>query len=250
MKFTDTGSVRVSLTVLSRSFDGVMFRCEVTDTGIGIAAEEIPRLFSDFTQVDPSATRRFGGTGLGLAICDRLVKMMGGDIGCTPNPGGGSTFWFTLSAQLPPHELSPATDEIRGDRLPSSAAEPKQGGPLVLVVEDNEVNSVILGRMLALLGYRSDAARSGAEALEATHAKAYAAIMMDCQMPGMDGFTTTEQIRARENANRRVPIVAITATATTEDQQRCFAAGMDDYLPKPIVMERLAAVLQRWAAIN
>jgi signal transduction histidine kinase len=250
VKFTDTGHVLVTVSALERSSAAATVRCDISDTGIGIAEEDIPRLFSDFTQVDPSHTRRFGGTGLGLAICDRLVKLMGGEIGCTPNPGPGSTFWLTL-----PFELPQEVDPGRANPTPQSTGLPlteeigtSVGEPLILVVEDNEINGVIMTRMLTRLGYRSHTARSGADALEAVVLFRYAAILMDCQMPVMDGFTTTARLRAEHADGPRIPIVAITATATTEDQARCLAAGMDDYLPKPILMSQLAATLGQWAA--
>jgi signal transduction histidine kinase len=246
VKFTDSGSVRVSLAVLEKSSDAVSLRCEVTDTGIGIAEKDVARLFNDFTQADASMTRRFGGTGLGLAISDRLVRLMGGAIGCTPGPDG-STFWFDLTLSMPPAQPGTAAASTAGaERAPAASA---STGPTVLVVEDNEINAVILSRMLAIVGYRSESVRSGADALAAVSARQgeFAAVLMDCQMPVMDGFTTTRKLREAEPDATRIPIIAITATATTEDQSRCLAAGMDDYLPKPIIMERLVEVLARWA---
>jgi len=249
IKFTDNGGVRVSLSVREMSDDAVTLYCEVADTGIGVAEEDIPRLFSDFTQADASTTRRFGGTGLGLAISDRLVRLMGGTIGCTPGRDGGSTFWFTVALPLPAprHTAQPSTEGVGGGPASTAAT---GTGPVILVVEDNETNAVILTRMLAILGYRGNAVRSGADALTAFAANSTAAILMDCQMPVMDGFATTSKLRQNEADGTRVPIIAITATATTEDHSRCLAAGMDDYLPKPIIMERLAEVLARWAPVT
>jgi signal transduction histidine kinase len=247
IKFTDDGSVRVSLAVRDMTADAVTLRCEVADTGIGVAADDIPRLFSDFTQADASTTRRFGGTGLGLAISDRLVRMMGGSIGCTPGDAGGSTFWFTVSMPLPvPRQTAQPSSGGAGEPTSTSA----DAGPVILVVEDNETNAVILTRMLAILSYRSNAVRSGADALATVAASPPDAILMDCQMPVMDGFATTRKLRESETDGARVPIIAITATATTEDQARCIDAGMDDYLPKPIIMERLAEVLGHWAPLT
>jgi signal transduction histidine kinase len=248
IKFTDTGGVRVTVTVPASSVDAVTLRCEVADTGIGVAEEDIPRLFSDFTQADASTTRRFGGTGLGLAISDRLVRLMGGTIGCTPGRDGGSTFWFTVPLPLPAQRRA-AEASAGGAGAESAPAASPSGGPVILVVEDNETNAVILTRMLAIIGYRSEAVRSGADALAAVAASSPAAVLMDCQMPVMDGFATTRKLRESEPDGTRVPIIAITATATTEDQARCLDAGMDDYLPKPIIMERLAEVLGHWAPI-
>jgi two-component system, sensor histidine kinase len=249
VKFTDVGHVLVTVATLARSLDEVTVRCSVSDTGIGIAEQDISCLFNDFTQVDTSSTRRFGGTGLGLAISDRLVQLMGGEIGCTPNLEGGSTFWFTLPFDLPRSPSSGETDVARNatGSSTSESGTTSEDGPLILIVEDNEINAVILTRMLSLLGYRSDTVRSGADALDAVTREPYATILMDCQMPVMDGFTTTRNLRAQSEGDQRIPIVAITATATTEDQERCLAAGMDDYLPKPFTMQRLAAVLDCWA---
>ena len=142
------------------------------------------------------------------------------------------------------------------DAAPRSTATPEEPGatptasPVILIVEDNEINALILTRMLKLLGYRSHTVSNGADALEAAARETYSTILMDCQMPVMDGFTTTRRLRSRFAGDPRIPIVAITATATTEDQERCLAAGMDDYLPKPITMDRLAAVLNRWAPVR
>jgi signal transduction histidine kinase len=248
VKFTNVGHVLVDVSAESRSSGDIMLRCAVSDSGIGIAEQDIARLFAEFSQLDTSNARRFGGTGLGLAISDRLVRLMNGEIGCTPNPGGGSTFWFTA-----PFALTRPDSPARTDVAVASTATPRgtapASAPAILIVEDNETNALILTHMLKLLGYRSDTVSNGADALEAAASETYSTILMDCQMPVMDGFTTTRRLRSRFADERRIPIVAITATATTEDQERCLAAGMDDYLPKPIIMERLGAVLTRWAPL-
>jgi len=250
VKFTDSGQVQVTVQVETLRPGVVTIRCAVTDSGIGIAEDDIPLLFHDFSQIDPSNTRRFGGTGLGLAISDRLVRLMGGQIGCMPNSDKGSTFWFTM-----PFEVQPAADADgpKAAAKPGSSAPGENApgvGPRILIVEDNETNALILRRMLVLLGYRSDTVRSGADALDAVTTTSYATILMDCQMPVMDGFTTTATLRLQTADQPRTPVVAITATATKEDQARCLEAGMDDYLPKPIIMERLAATLARWAPVQ
>jgi signal transduction histidine kinase len=248
VKFTNVGHVLVDVPAESRSSGDIMLRCAVSDSGIGIAEQDIARLFAEFSQLDTSNARRFGGTGLGLAISDRLVRLMNGEIGCTPNPGGGSTFWFTV-----PFALARPDSPARTDVAVASTATPRgtapANAPAILIVEDNETNALILTHMLKLLGYRSDTVSNGADALEAAARETYSTILMDCQMPIMDGFTTTRRLRSRFADEPRIPIVAITATATTEDQERCLAAGMDDYLPKPIIMDRLGAVLTRWAPL-
>ena len=252
VKFTDVGHVLVDVSVESRSVDDITLYCAVSDSGIGIAEQDVARLFAEFSQLDTSNARRFGGTGLGLAISDRLVRLMGGEIGCTPNAGGGSTFWFTAPFALPrpderaPDDVAVASGYRPKATTPVSAAAP----PAILVVEDNETNALILTHMLKLLGYRVDTVSNGVDALGAAARETYSTILMDCQMPGMDGFTTTRRLRNRFAGDPRIPIVAITATATTEDQERCLAAGMDDYLPKPIMMDRLGAVLSRWAPLT
>jgi signal transduction histidine kinase len=249
VKFTLSGQVLVSVSALPSSAGAVTIRCNVVDTGIGIADQDVPRLFTDFTQLDTSDTRRFGGTGLGLVISDRLVRLMGGEIGCMPNPDRGSTFWFTMPFELS-NGSAPGQSPLSVANTPPAERDANApDGPLILIVEDNDVNALILTRMLTLLGYRSNAVTSGAAALVAVDHDPYAMVLMDCQMPVMDGFTTTRNLRARADDASRIPIVAITATATTEDQDRCLDAGMDDYLPKPIIMERLAAILQRWAPV-
>ncbi len=248
VKFTNVGHVLVDVSAESRSSGDIMMRCAVTDSGIGIAEQDVARLFAEFSQLDTSNARRFGGTGLGLAISDRLVRLMNGEIGCTPNAGGGSTFWFTA-----PFALARPDSPARNDVAVASTATPRgtaaASAPAILIVEDNETNALILTHMLKLLGYRSDTVSNGADALEAASRETYSTILMDCQMPVMDGFTTTRRLRSRFAGDPRIPIVAITATATTEDQERCLAAGMDDYLPKPIIMDRLGAVLTRWAPL-
>jgi len=248
VKFTNVGHVLVDVSAEIRSSGDIMLHCAVSDSGIGIAEQDIGRLFAEFSQLDTSNARRFGGTGLGLAISDRLVRLMNGEIGCTPNPGGGSTFWFTAPFALGrPHSPARDDDAVTSTATPKGTAAP--GAPAILIVEDNETNALILTHMLKLLGYRSDTVSNGADALEAAARETYSTILMDCQMPIMDGFTTTRRLRSRFAGDPRIPIVAITATATTEDQERCLAAGMDDYLPKPIIMDRLGAVLTRWAPL-
>jgi len=248
VKFTNVGHVLVDVSAEIRSSGDIMLHCAVSDSGIGIAEQDIGRLFAEFSQLDTSNARRFGGTGLGLAISDRLVRLMNGEIGCTPNPGGGSTFWFTAPFALGrPHSPARNDDAVTSTATPKGTAAP--GAPAILIVEDNETNALILTHMLKLLGYRSDTVSNGADALEAAARETYSTILMDCQMPVMDGFTTTRRLRSRFAGDPRIPIVAITATATTEDQERCLAAGMDDYLPKPIIMDRLGAVLTRWAPL-
>ncbi|HMQ29110.1 MAG TPA: response regulator [Chloroflexaceae bacterium] len=383
VKFTETGEVRIGARLEGQSGDGVTLRVSVEDTGIGIAAEVLPRLFQPFTQADRSTTRLYGGTGLGLAICRQLVTMMGGAMEVASAPGGGSTFSFTVRlqpAEAPP-PLAPRADlagarvlivddmetsrtllshlmggwgmepvvvERGGDAVAAlryavaagapfdvavvdvvmpgqdgfaitrailadpaiaatpvilvtsytlrgygrearlagargfltkpiresqlsnclatvlggaaaPAAEPRrelvtqhalaerqQRAGRVLVVDDNAVNQRVTVRMLEKLGYRADVAGNGREALAALAQIGYSLVLMDCHMPVMDGFAAAEAIRAAEGEGRRTPIVALTANALAGERERCLAAGMDDYLTKPIHADALRDALRRW----
>jgi PAS domain S-box-containing protein len=373
VKFTEKGEVVARAAIAEEWDDEVVVQFSVTDTGIGISAEALDRLFLPFSQADSSTTRRYGGTGLGLAISRRLTELMGGGIGVDTAPGGGSTFWFTarlkrhidsrpavlarplagrlalvacgnetvcriLAEQLEAsgmivraagdlrHARGTLEDESSDDidlvvvdaglvgldlpawvhevHLRSAAArvlvlapigaaigiegrdapdailtkpfrpsvleqqviallagqaavtvpEPSGGpetevdphAPLVLVVEDNEINRAVAVRTLERLGYRVEAVHNGAEAVEKFAPETYGAVLMDCQMPVMDGFEATARIRAAEAGRRPTPIVAMTAGALTGDRERCLAAGMDDYISKPVAFEDLAAVLRLW----
>jgi CheY-like chemotaxis protein len=188
-------------------------------------------LFQPFVQADGSATRRYGGAGLGLALCRRIVTAMGGQIGVRSEPGQGSTFWFTVRLTRPD--------------AASRAKETRRGGR-ILVVEDNTVNQKVAVAMIESLGYGAEAVGNGLEAVEACSRQTYEAILMDCQMPQMDGFKATAFIRQREGLSHRTPIIALTASVTAEDRQRCLAAGMDDYLSKPVPREALASTLRKW----
>jgi signal transduction histidine kinase/DNA-binding response OmpR family regulator len=381
VKFSERGEVVVRVALVDDA-DEVTLRFEVSDTGIGIDAEQRGRLFEAFAQADASTTRRFGGTGLGLAICQRLVAAMGGQIGVESQPGSGSTFWFTARlrqasdngvAALPqprvdlvglrvlvvddnatnravlgqmlsawsmgareatggaeglaaareaaergePFQVAvvdlnmpdmdglqlarvlraePATASIRIVLLTSSSqrgevrlageagidgylAKPVRQSQLfdclalvtgetsapspvvtahrlaeartrarvrILVAEDNPVNQRVAARTLEKLGYLVDIAGDGAAAVQAVASTAYAAVLMDCQMPGMDGYAATVAIRGREGAGRRTPVIAMTASAMEGDRERCLAAGMDDYISKPFRYEQLRATLTRW----
>jgi signal transduction histidine kinase/ActR/RegA family two-component response regulator len=247
VKFTETGSVRISASVAGdpASAFAVLFR--VVDTGIGIAPEVQKRLFTPFTQADSETTRRYGGTGLGLAISRRLVNSMGGSIGVESEPGSGSTFWFLipLEAASPP-AVAPVRDR--------EAAPPRgrvSAGPArrrrVLVAEDHPVNRMVAVRAIERLGYLVEVAGNGWEAVAAAAHQTYDVILMDCQMPEMDGYHAATEIRRGENGRGRVPIVAMTANAIDGDREKCLAAGMDDYLSKPVRMADLAAALERWS---
>jgi two-component system, sensor histidine kinase len=246
IKFTESGEVAVRV----RSVDGASrLRFEVTDTGIGISEEAQTQIFSAFSQADSFTTRKYGGTGLGLAICRQLVGLMGGQIGVHSTLNRGSTFWFEV-------RLEPAADPAEtfvaasGGWSPDFARgeEARGNGALVLLVEDNPVNREVAVGMLENLGYRTESAANGMLALEAVSEATYAAVLMDCQMPVMDGLTATAEIRRREakTGGERLAIIALTANAMQGNRERCLSAGMDDFLSKPFTQVELGSVLKKW----
>ncbi len=245
VKFTPTGSVTLTVRYegpvpLPSGAMAEGMRFEVADTGIGIAPTQQDRLFKRFSQVDGSISRRFGGTGLGLAICRDLVLMMGGEIGLESREGTGSTFWFTLA-------LPRAEPAIAATRPAIAATRPAR----LLLVEDVPVNQELARAVLEARGYRVDVAGDGAAALEAMAAEGedpYAVVLMDVQMPGMDGITATRHIRALPGPAARVPIVAMTANVLDEQVEDLIEAGMDDHVGKPFKRADLYAAVERWRA--
>ena len=244
VKFTREGLIEISV----RQADSLL--CfEVKDTGIGISGENLPTLFEPFTQVDSSDRRSFGGTGLGLSISKKLVEHLGGSIFVESEPGIGSTFSFTIpleaasvTKESPASETAKAPIISRAAPVPNTLAAP---GRHVLVVEDHKINQKVALRLLEKLGYTADTAENGQQAVEAFQSGKYAAILMDCQMPVMDGFQATQAIRILDQQHR-TPIIAVTARALPEDQQLCLEAGMDDYVSKPVDLARLSAALTKW----
>ncbi|MFA5137736.1 MAG: ATP-binding protein [Elusimicrobiota bacterium] len=234
VKFTEKGHVSLRLRVLSGDDASRLLRFEVDDTGIGIQTEVQARLFEPFTQADSSMTRRYGGTGLGLAICKRLVTLMAGSVGFESTPGRGSRFWFEVplreSAEAPPKRERPS-------------AAPGKGEGRLLVAEDDAVNQKVLLAMARKLGYEADLVSDGREALAALEKGSYDAVLLDCQMPVMDGYAAAREARRR---GLRIPLIAVTAHALKGDREKALAAGMDDHLTKPLRLEDLAEVLSRW----
>ncbi len=264
IKFTETGGVTVEMECGpppggdphdSRQH----LRISVLDTGIGISEEKQRLLFQKFTQLDSSTTRRFGGTGLGLAISKQLITLMNGRVGCTSAPGRGSTFWFSIplatataiqrnACALPPpsRAATPTSPTPPAPRLDPSAP---SDALTVILAEDNSTNRALARRLVEKCGFRVETAVNGREAVEKSAADGCIAILMDCDMPEMDGFEATHAIRLRERATGgRLPIIALTANAMAGDREKCLEAGMDDYLSKPVKFPDLQATLARWVA--
>ena len=252
IKFTDHGGVRVRAGTLPLGGGSTRATIAVTDTGIGLSAEQLARLFQPFVQADSSTTRQFGGTGLGLSIVQRLAQAMGGDVAIESAPGVGSTFTVTLTLHAAPAD-SPLKALLKPvARTSASAAGRLDEGPRVLVVEDHPVNREVLVRQLKLLGIAADSAENGIDALAAWAPARYAVVLADVHMPHMDGHELARRLRAAE-ADRgaaRTPIVAVTANAIKGEEERCLASGMDAYLVKPVSIEQLRATLERWLPIQ
>jgi signal transduction histidine kinase/HPt (histidine-containing phosphotransfer) domain-containing protein len=246
VKFTERGEIVVYVISESSSETHARLRFKVSDTGIGIPRGEEARIFEAFSQADGSTTRKYGGTGLGLAISKRLIELMKGEIGFESVPGQGSTFWFTASFEK----------QLRADAVPSRDVKALTGlrmlkfQPLfrgrILVAEDNVVNMEVAISHMEKLGLHADMVANGLEAIEALAHSAYDVVLMDCQMPEMDGYAATRLIRLREGTQQHTPIIAMTANAMRGDRERCLAAGMDDYISKPIDATELFTVLKRW----
>jgi signal transduction histidine kinase len=248
IKFTDHGHVEIHCTSLDRGDGRARLRVEVRDTGVGIPRARLHELFESFSQLDASPTREHHGTGLGLAISKKLVEKMGGEVGVQSEEGRGSTFWFTMSLEEPPAEHAAAAALAARGPTPRRASEGAARGALILLVEDNAINRRVGQKMLEKLGCRVCCVGNGVEAIDAVGSGRYDLVLMDCQMPKMDGFEATLAIRTREDPQQRIPIIALTASAMESDRARCLRAGMDDFMSKPIKREDLAEVLDKWLA--
>jgi PAS domain S-box-containing protein len=245
VKFTANGAVIVSVTASARGDRESLIRVEVADSGIGISAASLQRMFEPFTQADVSTTRKYGGTGLGLAIARELVELMGGTVGAESELGRGSTFWFELV-------LAASVDADGSQDRGTGAAGPPVWltSPLVLIADDSPINQIVAARALERCGCRAEVVASGGEALAALQARRYDAVLMDCQMPGLDGYEATVELRRREGGTRRTPVIAMTAHAMDGDRQRCLDAGMDDYVTKPMRHDDLTGALLRWLPLK
>jgi K+-sensing histidine kinase KdpD len=238
LKFTEKGHVVVKISVVSSDDQYADIRMEVEDTGVGIREEIKDKLFNEFTQADGSTTRKYGGTGLGLAIVKQLVEMMHGHFGVESVPGEGSTFWFRLKLGIS------AEQTVKQSLDQEMALKGKLSGH-VLLVEDNQINQMVAQKMLEKIGIRSTLAADGQEALDMLDQNEFDAVLMDCQMPVMDGFEATRQIR-QQGELLGLPIIAMTANVMEGDREKCIEAGMNDYIGKPVVEAELKKILARW----
>lgn len=249
VKFTDRGVVELHATLESCSGHSITVRFTVTDTGIGISSDQVGLLFSPFVQADSSTTRKYGGTGLGLAISKQLAELMGGTIGVESREGHGSSFWFTAVFDLvqpgEPLPTCPRPDEPV--RVPANTSVSGRAAR-ILVAEDNPTNRVVALAQLHRLGYSASAVTNGAEAIEVLQREEFDLVLMDCQMPVLDGFQATGRIRRSDRSG--IPIVAMTAGAMQDDRERCLREGMDDYIAKPVELSMLQRVLSKWLPVS
>ena len=256
LKFIDRGEIRVTITVDQKDAESVLLRVAVSDTGIGLSGEQQGQLFQSFHQGDASTSRRYGGTGLGLAIARRLASLMGGEVGVRSRTGEGSTFWFTARLGRVADAMSPTTAEPPArDGLP--LAQPGAGevtappgparGARILLVDDNEINLLIATEVLGAAGLHVTAVENGEQAVQRVRDEPFDLVLMDMQMPVMDGLQATRAIRHMPG-REHLPIIAMTANALPADRQRCLDAGMNDVLTKPIEPEHLVEAVTRWSS--
>ncbi len=244
VKFTERGGITLRSRVMNRSENTVHLRFEVEDTGIGISEAELARLFQPFEQADISTTRKFGGTGLGLTITKRLATLMGGEVGVESKPGEGSTFWFTATLEVGSEALS-AEQKVDSVRDAEGLLRRLHGGAKLLLVEDDLINREVALLMLVDTGFQVDQASDGRQAVQMVSTGNYDLILMDMQMPVMDGLEATRRIRELANG-KEIPILAMTANAFADDREKCLAAGMNDFVSKPVNPEVFFSTLLKW----
>ena len=234
VKFTHQGMVSVKVEEIGREGKTARGRAEVTDTGGGISEQAKQTLFQRFSRGDAAAFRSYEGSGLGLAISKEMVERMGGAMGFESRGGEGSRFWFEVPLRVAESAAAPIQEVREAEPMPRLS---------ILVVEDNEINSLLIRRLLARLGQDVEAAADGREALERMESGRYDLVFMDCLMPGMDGFDATAALRKR---GMKTPIVALTASALETDRRRCYEVGMDGFLTKPVLLSDLAHAIRRY----
>ncbi|HUP98320.1 MAG TPA: MASE4 domain-containing protein [Usitatibacter sp.] len=258
IKFTDHGRVVIAASLESSEGDLATVRFEVIDTGVGIPEADQQRLFQPFVQATSWTTRKYGGTGLGLSICRRLAEMMSGEVALRSEPGQGTTVMLTIRLKrVDVDEAEAAPVLARPVRVPArrecpSVEEAEREGTLVLAADDHPINRMVLQRQLASIGYASEVAEDGRQALEMWRTGRFSLIVTDCHMPEMDGYQLTQTIRNEEAGRQewRTPIIAFTANAMAGEADQCIAAGMDDYLAKPVQIRDLATKLDRWLPLH
>ena len=249
IKFTETGTINVNAHILGKTADKARFEFSVSDSGVGMTKQQIGKLFIAFSQADTSTTRKYGGTGLGLSICKSLVKKMGGDIWVKSCVGQGSSFHFTATfacqttASASVSKIKKHTKEV----VTRAECSNKIGGARVLLVEDNVINQKVANDILENVHIKPDIANNGVEAIQKIEQRRYDVVLMDIQMPELDGYTATRRIRKNPRF-RNLPIIAMTAHSFESDKQMCFSAGMDDHLSKPIDPSLLYGLLMKWVA--
>jgi PAS domain S-box-containing protein len=257
IKFTSEGEVSLLVRKESEDQNSVALRFLVFDSGIGIAADKLEQIFEPFTQADSSTTRKYGGTGLGLAICKQLAELMGGRIGVESTEGRGSTFWFTIVVEKQTETSMPLKLPVEGLETLSPDELARRGSPgvdgiSILLTEDDPVVQKIIPLLLMKYGYHVDVAGNGRDALRMLKKNDYAVVLMDCMMPVMNGYEVTTVIRDPDSGVRRndIPVIALTGNVMKEDLDRCVAAGMNDHLPKPMILSDLLAKLDKWTKVS
>ncbi|NCD33140.1 MAG: PAS domain S-box protein [Spartobacteria bacterium] len=259
VKFTPEGSIVLTISSeTNKDKQKIGLRFTVTDSGIGIPSDRLPSLFQQFTQADNSTSRKYGGSGLGLAICRQLANMMHGQTGASSKPGVGSTFWFTVVLDEPvdPHFTGESPIRAHSTDDASTAGADASGNPTksspgrVLIVDDNQTNQFVIQTMLSQWNIASDAVNDGQQAVDAVAKNTYSAVLMDCHMPIMDGFTATKKIRHSGGPQKNVPIIALTADVMQGIKDQCKACGMNDYIAKPVTPENVKKILSQWLSFK
>ncbi len=242
LKFTEKGHVDIRISQMLRTRNLITLKLEVTDTGIGIKPEIANNLFSAFTQGDSSVSRQYGGMGIGLTLCQKLVELLKGEIGFTSELGKGSSFWVTIPFTVPEEAAQ------KPKAVPTSKEMPLSSEKLILVADDNDINRKVAQGLLSSIGYDSETVADGLEALNAVQNKAYAAVLMDVEMPRMDGIEATKSIRALQGNEKDIVIIAVTGHASPEDFKKFKEQGATDCLAKPIKRETLDSILKQWTS--